>query len=171
MKKKITKKFKGFTLIELLICIGLIFILASISLPGLLSQIPEYKTKQDIKIVEQALKQGRSIAVKKSANITVDFTGALSNNGENGGIIALKDSNNNTLKTLALNKNVKINNLSTVLNNKVVFDYRGQPLGEDGTLSSFDNSTNKVIISYFDGNIAKYSQTLTISPMTGSIEK
>ena len=164
------KKTTGFTLLELLITILIIGLISSLAVSSVLTQIPNFKVKEDIKSVEQALKKARSIAIKKSCIINADFSKALNNNGEEGGVIEIKDTNGTVLDSVALNHNSLLNaSLSTIQNNIVAFDYRGQPVDSNGLVDGFNATNNKITISYYDRSSPKFSRSLIILPMTGNI--
>lgn len=166
------KKTTGFTLLELLITILIIGLISSFAISSVLTQIPNFKVKEDIKSVEQALKKARSSAIKKSCIINADFSKAFSNNGEEGGIIEIKDTNGTLLDTVALSHNSLLNtSLSTIQNNIVSFDYRGQPVDSSGLVDGFNAANNKITISYYGGSTPKFSASLIVLPMTGNISR
>lgn len=165
------KQNNGFTLLELLITCIIIGIISLLSINSVMAQIPNFKVNEDIKNVEQVLKKTRSIAIKKSCTIKTDFSKAFNNNGTDiGGIIEIKDSNGNILDSISLNHNVYLNTASsTIQNNSVSFDYRGQPVDNAGSISNFNNTNNLITVSYYYGNIIKASKSLKVLPMTGNI--
>ena len=166
------KKNNGFTLLELLTSFVVIGLITSIAMSNALSQNPNLKVRADIKMAEQALKKARGIAIKKSCTIKADFSSALANNGNNGGIINIEDSNGNILDSVVLDRNVLFNaNSSTLQNNYVSFDYRGEPVNSSGVVSGFNNTNNTVTISYYQGNSVKASKSVTVLPMTGNISE
>lgn len=163
-------KNTGFTLLELLITVLILGIISMLSISTVLSQVPGFKVKEDIKNVEQIIKKARSSAIKKSCTINADFSKALTNNGENGGIIEIKEQDGTVLDSVTLSHNILINTaLTNIQNNNIAFDYRGQPLDNTGSSDGFDNTNNKVTISYYDGTTAKSTESLTVLPMTGNI--
>jgi len=152
----------GFTLFELLITVFIAGLISLLAISNVLSQIPNFKVKEDIKTVEQALKKARSSAIKK----------ALNNNGENGGIIEITEQDGTVLDSVTLNHNSLLNqSSSTIQNNIIAFDYRGQPLDSTGATDGFNNTNNGITISYYDGSDPKFSESLTILPITGNISK
>ena len=162
----------GFTLFELLITVFIAGLISLLAISNVLSQIPNFKVKEDIKSVEQALKKARSSAIKKSCIINADFSKALNNNGENGGIIEITEQDGTVLDSVTLNHNSLLNqSSSTIQNNIVAFDYRGQPLDSTGATDGFNNTNNGITISYYDGSDPKFSESLTILPITGNISK
>jgi len=166
------KKHIGFTLFELLITVFVAGLISLLAMSSILSQIPNFKVKEDIKSVEQALKKARSSAIKKSCIINADFSKALNNNGENGGIIEITEADGTVLDSVTLSHNSLLNtSSSTIQNNIVAFDYRGQPLDSAGTVDGFNNTNNNITISYYDGTNPIFSESLTVLPMTGNISK
>lgn len=164
------KIHSGFTLLELLVTFVILGIISLLAINGTIQQIPDFKVKEDVETVEQALKIARSTAIKKSCIIEADFSKASGNNGENGGIIEVKDQNGNIYESFVLNHNVYLNPSATTLENNVVdFDYRGTPIDNSGSAEGFDSSNNTVSISYYDGYNIKVSKNLKILPMTGNI--
>ncbi|OGH99919.1 MAG: hypothetical protein A2039_08770 [Candidatus Melainabacteria bacterium GWA2_34_9] len=166
------KKHIGFTLLELLITVFIAGLISLLAINSVLSQIPNFKVKEDIKTVEQVLKKARSNAIKKSCVINADFSKALNNNGENGGIIEITEQDGTVLDSVSLSRNSLLNpSSSTIQNNIVAFDYRGQPLDNTGVTDGFNNTNNRITISFYGGSTPKFSESLTILPITGNISK
>ncbi|OGI00619.1 MAG: hypothetical protein A2Y25_04505 [Candidatus Melainabacteria bacterium GWF2_37_15] len=161
---------KGFSLLELMVTVVLIGIVSTLAISTVFRDLPAHQAKNGIITVEQALKTAKSIAAKISETVTVDFALASSNNGDKGGIIQLKDSTGAVITIFALNKNVQYNaGSSTIVNNKVIFDFRGQPVDATGDVSGFDTTCNTIAISYKDNGVLA-SETIRVNPLTGSVD-
>ncbi|HSA06464.1 MAG TPA: hypothetical protein P5556_04735 [Candidatus Gastranaerophilales bacterium] len=165
------KKYKAYTVVELIITAVVITVIASIAISPVLKDLPEHKVKNDIITIERSLKIGKSEATKTSGTVIVDFSQATTNNGENGGLIQIKDSEGTVLDSFFLTKNALFNpESSTIANNEVRFDFKGQPVDSAGSTDNFTTFSNTIVISYYkDGNPIA-SKSLKISPVTGSVE-
>lgn len=162
---------KAFTLLELLTVIVIGGIVATISIPNLVPQMRELSVERGAMQVEQAINEARSFAIKKSRNVYIDFSQANANQENNGGLVQiLQENDNSILYDFSLEKNVIFKNeSSTINNNRVTFDYQGQPLGPSGNASGFDDTNNIIYIGYskIDKNVP--SKKLTITPFTASV--
>lgn len=165
-------KKTAFTLMELLVTIFVISVLSFVVLNNVLAQIPELKTQEDIKTLEQALKQARSSAIKISSTVKVDFsTAARRHESYRGGEIKIKKTDGTVISSIYLNENVLYNTSKSSIENSVVwFDFRGQPVDESGLTNEFTTNNNKITISYYDGDAVKASRSLRITPLTGALE-
>ncbi len=164
-----TNKNKAFTLLELLVTVMILGLLAMLSISNVLNTVPEFETDEDSKKVEQALRQARSIAIRESRNINADFSSAINNKGDNGGIITIEQADGTIIKSIVLSHNVLFNSsTSTISDNKVAFDYLGQPVDNTGEVTGFTEDNNLVTISFYKSNAPKYSKNILISPVTGN---
>ncbi len=94
--------------------------------------------------MEQALKEARSNAIKKSCTVNADFSNAVGNNGQNGGIIEIKDPDGTVLDSVILSHNIYLNTASsTIQDNKVFFDYRGEPVDSSGVIDNIETQITK----------------------------
>ena len=165
------KNFPAFSLLELLITCVMIGVIATMAISPVLQDLPQHKVNNDIMTVEQALTIAKSLASKVSGTVIVDFSQATSNNGDNGGLIQIKDNNGTMLKSFSMNKNVLYNSgSSTIANNEVWFNFKGQPMDSSGSISGFTSSSNTIVISYCSGGNCIASDSLEINPLTGSID-
>ena len=165
------RKHKGFSLVELIIATIVVGVVASMAMAPVFGDLPEHKVKNDIITVEQALKIAKSEAAKTSDTVTADFALAASNNGEHGGLIQIKASDGVVLTSFSLNKSVLYNSgASTIANNQVRFDYRGQPIDSLGDVSGFTTAANTIAISFHDKHGIAATETLKVQPLTGNIK-
>ena len=164
---------KAFTLLEAMVSLLIVGILLAIAIPSIGSQIKSYQVKEDIMMVEQILKEARNLAITKSRTVYADFSEASVNHGESGGLIKVSQINGRILTETALGKNVFFNQGSSTINGRrVIFNFHGQPVDSGGLTSGFTRSNNKITISYYNSRgVVKASKSLTVSPVTGTIER
>jgi prepilin-type N-terminal cleavage/methylation domain-containing protein len=76
MTKKTSKYSKdaaGFTLMELMVTVALVALLSAISLPGILSGLPEKRLKSAARDLYATLQKARLLAVKINREVRVEF--------------------------------------------------------------------------------------------------
>lgn len=163
------KKFKAFNLSELVVTVAIIGIASTISVPKLFPMIKEFRVKENVLATEQAIKEARSIAIKKSSTIYIDFSKATSTTTSSGGLIEIKDdADDSVLKQIYLDEKTIYNATQSTIDNSVIyFDYKGRPVDSSGDLAGFSTSNNQVSIS--NSGSDKIIKSLTISPITGQI--
>ncbi len=172
MKKKIERKKSGFTLFELLVALFIIGVMASIAIPDIFLRLKNHQLDQNIDLVKQSVKDARSYAIKKSQNIIIDFTEAQENQGDNGGLVKIVDVDNNLISQVSLTKNVLFSSDSNIANDKVYFNFKGEPVDSSGIASNFTDTTNKITIGYFgNSSDALISHSIYINPYTGTIKE
>lgn len=164
-------KRKGFTILELIIASVILGVVATMAISPVFGDLPEHKVNNDIITVEQALKMTKSEATKTSSLIITDFAQAASNNGDTGGLIQVKDSDGTVLRSFSMNKNVLYNSgASTIANNQVRFDYKGQPVDKFDGVRGFEESSNTISISFYNKQGAAATKSLEVQPVTGNIK-
>lgn len=164
-------KNKGFSLLELIITSVIIVVVSTIAISPLMDDVPEQKVRNDIILVEQAIKRAKSIAVRTSETVTVDFSSATAAYNGQGGRILIKNSDGTVVEDYILDSNVFYNpEYSTIENNQIIFDYKGQPVDSSGTTSGFSTDSNTVIISAYQGERNTANKTLMVRPFTGTVE-
>ncbi|MFH0703252.1 MAG: type II secretion system protein [bacterium] len=161
---------KAFTLLELLISLVIVGIVSLITIPNILTQIKVFQVKEDISNIEQVLKEARSTSINKSRSIYIDFSQANIHHGADGGLVQIKQ-NETVLSEFYLSDDVLYNvTRSTLSNNKMGFDYRGQPIKSSGSVEGFTENNNTITISYYKDADPLVSKSLTVNPITGNIE-
>ncbi|OGI25417.1 MAG: hypothetical protein A2287_06685 [Candidatus Melainabacteria bacterium RIFOXYA12_FULL_32_12] len=159
---------QAFTLLEVLITFVIAGIIALMAIPTLMGQIKDWQVKEDILKVEQAIKEARSNAITRSRTCLIDFSQASTSNGQDGGLVQVKQGNGTLISQFYLSKNVLYNSTSSTISSNVIrFDFRGQPVDSSGATSGFTTSTNQVTISYYKGSTALASKSTTVTPVTG----
>ena len=73
MEREKMKKSKGFTLIEVLIVVGIIGILAAISIPSYINWLPNYRLKVAARDLYGAAMKAKGEAVKRNVNCNLTF--------------------------------------------------------------------------------------------------
>lgn len=165
-KSKLMKK-SGFSLIELLITVALISVVSTMAIGTIFVDIPEHKVQDGLKDVEQIIKQAKSIAMRESTTIIVDFSSAASNQGDNGGLIEIEASDGTVFASYYLKKDVVFDSgSSTISGSELRLDYFGQPVDNAGAVTGFTDSNNTIALNYSD----VYTETIQIEPVTGNID-
>ncbi|MCI5165630.1 MAG: prepilin-type N-terminal cleavage/methylation domain-containing protein [Candidatus Electrothrix sp. GM3_4] len=71
--QKYSKGTAGFTLIELMVTVALVALLSAISLPGILSGLPEKRLRSAARDLYSTLQKARLLAVKINREVRVEF--------------------------------------------------------------------------------------------------
>ncbi len=82
------KRQGGFSLVELLIVMGLIVILAAVTVPLFLTNIPKYRLRGAARMVVSDFQRAKLEAVKRNCNVEIRFTPGVYN--ANGGVGSYK---------------------------------------------------------------------------------
>ncbi len=165
------KKNTGYSLMELMITVALIGIVSALAISPLLQDVPQHKVNNDIILVNQAIRTAKSTAIRTSETTTIDFSSADSAYGSKGGRILVRDNSGAIIKDFILNNGVLYNSTaSTIASNKVIFNFKGQPVDSTGSTAGFDSSNNTVAVSAYNGTSAVATRILTVNPLTGSVE-
>jgi hypothetical protein len=128
--------------------------------------LSEFTLDKNTQALEQSIKEARSIALKKSRLIYIDFSQAATNHDDSGGLIQIKQNDGTLISDSYLDKNILFDSTSsTVTGSKITFDYMGQPVGDSNLPENFTESNNKVTVKY---NGSSLSKSITISPVTGA---
>lgn len=166
MRKTKNINFKqGFTLIELLITVLIIAILLGIASYPLLNFLSANRLKQNVIGAQQILQEARNYAITKSKNVDVIFTTSKVTAQTAGGtVLAEFDFENRVIFDTGN---------SALISDKITFNFKGSPLGDDGTVSSFSDESNGKIVMCFtssSGNNCVRSKTMYILPVTGIVK-
>ncbi|MDD3012075.1 MAG: prepilin-type N-terminal cleavage/methylation domain-containing protein [Candidatus Gastranaerophilales bacterium] len=159
-------KTKGFTLFEVLITCVIVGAVACIAIPQIMPYLSEFTLNKNTQTLEQSVKEARSTALKKSRLIYIDFSQAATNHDDSGGLIQIKQNDGTVISESYLDKNILFDSSSsTIANNKVTFDYMGQPVGDSNLPENFTESNNTITVKNNDSALSK---SITISPITGA---
>jgi len=159
-------KKEGFTLFEIIITCVIIGAIACIAIPQIMPYLSEFSLNKNTQALEQSIKEARSIALKKSRLVYIDFSQAATNHDDSGGLIQIKQNDGTVISESYLDKNILFDSSSsTIANNKVTFDYMGQPVGDSNLPENFIESNNKITVKYSGSDLSK---SITISPITGA---
>ena len=161
----------GFTLLEVLICTLIIGIISLLAVPNILSQIKEFELEQDVSTVKQLIKESRSIAITRSRTIYIDFSQANINHSENGGLIQIKQNDGTVISQSYLSYNILYNtSTSTIQNQKIIFNFQGQPVDSTGSISGFTTSNNKITIGAYKNNNLVSSRSMSVTKIGETID-
>ena len=165
------KNKKAFTLLEGLVTLTIISVMVLITIPNLLPLIKSFNVKANLLTLEQAVNETRSLAIKKSGTVYLDFAQATANNGDNGGLLEIKQNDGTLITQIYLEENILYNATgSTIDGNVVRFDFQRQPVDATGDPDGFTTGNNTVSIAFYSGGgNALVSKSLTISPITGKV--
>jgi len=156
----------GFTLFEVLITFAIIAAIACMTIPQILPYITEYSLNKNAQYLEQTIKEARSLAIKKSCLVYIDLSQATTNHDEFGGLVQIKQNDGTVLSENYLDKNIFFDSASsTIANNKIFFDYLGEPVGNLNKPENFTEPNNKISVKYERSNLLR---SITISPITGA---
>lgn len=159
---------KGFTLLELLVTLIILGIIASFAVPKIFSYLCQFTLKENTANVAQIIKEARSNAIKKSCIVYIDFSQA---GRSSGGIITIKKNDGTVIYQTNLDKNIFYNAAaSTIENNKISFDFFGQPVDDTGSPAGITSSNNVITISYYTNDNPVFSKSIKIDPLTGTTE-
>lgn len=166
------KNYKeGFTFLEAIITVVIIGVIALMGIPALLDQLKDFQVKTDISKVQQAVKEARSSAITRSSICKVDFSQANVNHGDEGGLIQVKNNSGTVLSEIYLSRNVLYDSSSSTIENDILsFDFKGQPITSTGVPADFTQSNNTVTISYYKGSTPVASKSFRVIPVTGFID-
>lgn len=159
-------KTKGFTLLEALIVCVIMGIIGTISIPQIIPYLSELSLNKNTLTLEQAVKEARSTALKKSRLIYIDFSQATTNHDDLGGLIQIKQNDGTVISQSYFDKDIVFDSASsTIENSKITFDYMGQPVGGSNLPENFTESKNKITVKHTGSNLIN---SIKISPVTGA---
>jgi len=132
------KNNKGFTLVEMMVVIGIVAILALITVPNIISWRPKAALSGAARTLKADLELAKSRAIRDNATVTVTFDTA-------SGIYRIRDNGGNLIKFRQLTSS----NISgtTFALNTVTFDRRGRSSSSGDIDLANASGTVKIVIS------------------------
>lgn len=166
-------KRKGMSFTEVIVTVAILATMAAIAVPSLLPKLKEFSVRDNALRVAAMINEARSLAIKKSEVIYIDFSQATSNHGEQGGLVQIAYNDGTVISQTYLDKNIRLNTTqSTISNQEITFDFKGRPTDDTGNYLNFSSSNNKVAISFFKQNGSPVTtRTMKISPITGKLSE
>lgn len=142
IKFKIIKR-KAISLMELLIVMGIISIIAAISIPAMQSYLPSLNLSSSAKAINTRLRQAQEEAVTTQKRHSLRFNTAVQPT-EMSLIRINSDSSETTLDTVKLAKDVTLTIDPTITSNQVIFSADGGPNGS-GNITVTLGEASKII--------------------------
>jgi len=132
------KNNTGFTLVEMMVVIGIVAILALITVPNIISWRPKAALSGAARILKADLELAKSRAIRDNATVTVTFDTA-------SGTYRIIDNNGSAIKSRRLTS-LNISG-TTFAGNTVTFDRRGRPSSSGDIDLTNTSGTVKIVIS------------------------
>ncbi|MEW5820083.1 MAG: prepilin-type N-terminal cleavage/methylation domain-containing protein [Cyanobacteriota bacterium] len=158
-------KKNGFTLLELLVTILIIGIVVGISTLPALTLVAKNKLNNAATSVKQMVQEAQSYATTKSTNINLIFSDSS---------ISIQTEDGTDLNTYNFEDNIKFDSTNSGFdNNTLIFNYKGSPVDASGDSNSFSADDLKFTLCYHSSNndTCKYSKTLYVAPITGTVKE
>ena len=150
------EKNSGFTLMELMITIAIVAIVTAITIPNLISWLPNYRLGTASRGILSVLQQVRLKAVKENADVAIQFAPGNNNytafldNGAGGGTAGdgVQNGTERTLKNEVMPAGINYN--TNFANHRIIFSGRGMPtpsLGGTVTIQNSNSTIRRITVS------------------------
>ena len=146
------RKDTGFSIFELMVVIGIMAILSTIAVPGIIHWLPKHRVGVAARDVKSTLEFARSNAIKRNRVVRVDFDFGA----ESLTVIEVVDPDvpvENTLRTEQLSDDVDLDDID--LGDEVTFNGYGFAPGSSGgvvVVNTSDNTLSRSITLSVGGN-------------------
>ena len=143
------RKDTGFSLLELMVVIGIIAILSTIAIPGIIQWLPKHRVGNAARDVKSTLEFARSRAISSNTTVRVDFDW----DDDNLTVVEVVDSVETTLRTRQLPDDVDLQ--ANGLVSPVTFNGHGFAPGSSGgvvVVNTSDNTLSRNITLSVGGN-------------------
>lgn len=144
------KKESGFTLVEAMIVIGIISILAALSIPAIMSWMPNYRLKAATRDIYSNMQKAKIEAAKRKDDVLIQFsTGAYNPSGRVGWYRVFVDNDTSgaftagdTILINRINMPANVSLIASTFGNDIAgFNPRSLPVGNWGAVQLQNNNS------------------------------
>jgi prepilin-type N-terminal cleavage/methylation domain-containing protein len=150
----IKHKQNGFTLIEILTVIAIIGVLIAIVAPGIVSTLPNYRLRGEIRELKIDFKKAKLAAVKHNRDVIIEFVDAVAGSGGSYKMFVNMDKDpapysldagDITLIDKQIRQEMKLTN--TFTNNQAGYNSRGLPLSIGDVVIELGDDSKKYTLN------------------------